>query len=50
MVIGVCALPASLMAGILWEKVGPAGPFYSSLGLTVLSIILLLFVEEGERS
>ena len=46
MVIGLCALPASLIAGILWDQIGIFTPFYFSLILTILSIILLLFVKE----
>jgi MFS family permease len=46
MVVGLCALPASLIAGILWDKISKFMPFYSSLGLTVLSIIMLIFVKE----
>jgi len=45
MVIGLCALPASLIAGILWDK-NIVMPFYFSLGLTILSIIILMFVKE----
>ena len=50
MVVGLCALPASLVAGILWDSVHMYAPFYFSLGLTVLSLILLLFVKEKERA
>ena len=46
MVIGLCALPASLIAGILWDKISIFMPFYFSLGLTILSIIMLIFVKE----
>jgi MFS family permease len=46
MVTGLCALPASLIAGILWDKVSIFMPFYFSLGLTVLSIVVLIFVKE----
>jgi len=46
MVMGLCALPASLVAGILWERVGMLAPFYLSLGLTVLAMGMLLFVRE----
>ncbi|MFH1774828.1 MAG: MFS transporter [Methanobacteriota archaeon] len=46
MVIGLCALPASLIAGILWDKINIFMPFYFSLSLTILSIILLIFVKE----
>jgi MFS family permease len=47
MVIGLCALPASLLAGWLWEKAGQSAPFYLSLGLTGVAFVLLLFVKEG---
>ena len=46
LVIGVCALPASLAAGILWQTVGPVVPFIVSLALTVVSGIMLLGVKE----
>ena len=46
MVIGLCALPASFVAGLLWDKVGMYFPFYFSLGLTTISIVLLHFVKE----
>jgi MFS family permease len=47
MLIGLCALPASLVAGWLWEQAGPAAPFTLSLALTAASTLLLLFVKEG---
>jgi MFS family permease len=43
MVIGLCALPASLLAGVLWDSISIETPFYLSLGLTVISSLLLLF-------
>jgi len=46
MVTGLCALPASLLAGLLWVNFGKSAPFYFSLSLTVLAIILMLFIEE----
>lgn len=46
MVIGLCALPASLIAGLLWDKIGVFMPFYFSLGLTIISIVMLIFVKE----
>ena len=48
MVIGLCALPASFIAGLLWDKISIAMPFYLSLGLTLFSSILLLFVKENK--
>ncbi|HEX2694253.1 MAG TPA: MFS transporter [Acidobacteriota bacterium] len=46
MIIGLCALPASLIAGVLWESFGTNAPFYFSLGLTLVAGILLIFVKE----
>lgn len=46
MVIGLCALPASLIAGILWDNINIATPLYFSIGLTVVSAILLFLVKE----
>lgn len=46
MIVGLCALPASLMAGFLWINFGKLAAFYLSLGLTVPSIVLMLFVKE----
>jgi MFS family permease len=46
MVVGLCALPASLIAGLLWDRVGLYVPLYFSLGLTVVSILMLFFVKE----
>lgn len=46
MIIGLCALPASLIAGLLWDSYGAQAPFYLSLILTIISSILLFFVKE----
>ncbi len=46
MVIGLCALPASFIAGVLWEVVGMFAPFTLSLTLTIVSGLLLLFVKK----
>jgi len=46
MVIGLCALPASLIAGIFWDKISIFMPFYFSLCLTILSITMLIFIKE----
>jgi MFS family permease len=46
MVIGLCALPASLIAGLLWERMGMFAPFLFSLGLTAAAFCLLFFVKE----
>ena len=46
MVVGVCALPASLIAGLLWESFGRFAPYYLSLALTAAAASLLIFVRE----
>jgi len=46
MVIGLAALPASLLAGFLWDFWSPSTPFFLSLGLTAFAAILLSFVKE----
>lgn len=45
MIIGLCALPASFMAGILWTTLGMSAPFYFSLALTVLAGVMLTLVK-----
>jgi MFS family permease len=50
MITGLCALPASVMAGILWITYGDFAPFYLSLVLTVIASVLLLLVKENRRS
>ncbi len=49
MVIGLCAFPASVAAGFLWDKAGRQVPFFVSLGLTAAAAVLLLFVRETRR-
>jgi MFS family permease len=49
MVIGLAALPASLLAGFLWDRVGRQTPFLVSLGLTAVAALLLAFVKETRK-
>ena len=49
MVIGLAAFPASLIAGLLWDKAGRRVPFVLSLGLTAAAALLLLFVRETKQ-
>ncbi len=44
--IGLCALPASVGAGLLWDRFGMQAPFILSLVLTAVSAGLLTFVKE----
>ncbi|HEV2176587.1 MAG TPA: MFS transporter [Terriglobia bacterium] len=41
-VVGVAALPASVLAGWLWRHYNPAAPFYVSAALAALAALLLL--------
>ena len=47
MVVGLCAFPSSLIAGLLWDRVGAFVPLYVSIGLTATASVLLIFVREG---
>lgn len=49
LVIGICALPASVIAGFLWVNFGKFAPFAFSLGLATVATILLLFIAEKDR-
>jgi MFS family permease len=46
MIIGLCAFPASFLAGLLWDRFGLIAPFAVSLGLTALGTFGLAFVKE----
>lgn len=48
MAIGICALPASLIAGLLWDSINMQAPFYLSLVLSLVACFMLLFVKEDE--
>lgn len=47
MVTGLCALPASLAAGLLWDTTGMFTPLFLSLGLTIAATVMLMFVKEN---
>jgi MFS family permease len=49
MVIGLCAFPASFVAGVLWSKVGVTVPLSLSLVLTTIAVTMLFFVREKQR-
>jgi len=46
MVIGLMALPASIIAGVLWDHLGAVVPFIFSLALSAIAFLLLFFVRE----
>ncbi len=41
-VVGITLLPASIIAGWLWQAIGPAAPFYFGAGLAFLAMLGLL--------
>ena len=46
-VIGILDLPASFIAGVLWENIGKGSPFYFASFLSILSIIIFaIFFRE----
>lgn len=49
MINGFFALPASFLAGILWDKISIFAPFYFSLILALFSLILLLRLSQSRQ-
>jgi len=50
-VVGLMLLPASVIAGVLWDKVDTAAPFYFGAGLAFLAMLaLVLLLKEKKRS
>ena len=47
MLVGLAALPASLLAGWLYAQISPAAPFYLSAGTAVVAAILLSCVRHS---
>ena len=46
-VVGLTLLPASLLAGWLWDAISPAAPFYLGAGLAFLAMLaLIVFIRE----
>jgi MFS family permease len=47
--VGVSALPASLIAGLLWQKIGPSAPFLFGAALSLIASagLALLTVRRG---
>jgi MFS family permease len=50
MVTGLCALPASLIAGFAWDRINMFVPFYISLAFTLAACVMLLFVADRNRA
>ena len=49
MVQGLIALPASFIAGSLWDSLNPIAPFYFSTVMSLIAIFLLYFINENKR-
>jgi MFS family permease len=48
--VGLMLLPASVIAGVLWDKVNTAAPFYFGAGLAFIAMLgLLLLVKEKRQ-
>ncbi len=47
--IGLVALPAGLIAGMLWDKVGPQATFVYGVALTIIALVILLSVKKGTK-
>lgn len=48
-VVGLAILPASIVAGLLWDRVGQSAPFWFGAGCAVGGLALLAFVRPVRR-
>ena len=49
--VGLITLPASFIAGFLWDKISPAAPFYFSTGIALVATgLLVLFTKTKYKS
>jgi MFS family permease len=48
-VVGLMLLPASVLAGVLWDMVNTAAPFYFGAGLAFLAMLGLLLLLKEKR-
>jgi MFS family permease len=49
LVVGAAILPASVMAGLLWDHIGPAAPFWFGAGTASLSAITFIRLSRRRR-
>ena len=47
--IGLTTLPASFLAGILWDKVSPSAPFYFGSSMAAVATLLLILYQKLGR-
>lgn len=43
-IVGIALLPASVIAGFIWDVISPSAPFYLGATLAFLSAIALSFI------
>ncbi len=48
--VGISALPASFVAGLLWQKIGPAAPFLFGAALSLLAAVALAFLVGSRKA
>lgn len=48
--VGIALLPASFIAGILWDNLGAQAPFYFGAGMGLLAVIGLLFIFGDKKT
>ena len=49
-VVGLMALPASLIAGVLWQNIAPAAAFYFGASLALLAMVGLMFIIKERKA
>jgi predicted MFS family arabinose efflux permease len=47
---GVALLAASVLAGVLWDRVGPAATFGAGADLCALALVGALALRQGKRA
>ncbi|MDD5017485.1 MAG: MFS transporter [Eubacteriales bacterium] len=47
--VGIALLPASIIAGFLWDAVCPAAPFYLGAGLALVSAVSICIILKEKR-
>lgn len=48
LMLGATSLPASFIAGVLWDRIGSTAPFIFAVVMTTIAALLLVFVREGK--
>jgi len=47
--VGIAALPASVLAGVLWQRLSPAAPFWLGAALAAIAALALGLIPRGDR-